>query len=342
MKSAVFSPRKGGEMDSKILISLNDIKMHFPVKKSLGFFEKKQYVKAVDGVTLDIYENETLGLVGESGCGKSTLGRVVLQLYRQTAGNVIYKGILLETLKRERLRQLRRELQMVFQDPYSSLNPRLTVGQLISEALVAHKIYKRSDSELNRYTLSVMESCGLQDYMLHRYPHQFSGGQRQRIGIARALALKPNFVVCDESIATLDVSIQSQIINLLLDLKEKNNLTYLFISHDLGTVRFICDRIAVMYLGNIVELANTKTLFENPCHPYTRALLNSIPDIDKKGEITPLAGDIPSPIDPPSGCKFHPRCEQADERCEVELPQWREIQEGHLIACHHAGVREDN
>ncbi len=320
--------------NNKTLISVDDVKMYFPVKKSLAFFEKKQYVKAVDGVTLNIYENETLGLVGESGCGKSTLGRAILQLYQLTSGNISYRGRVLNTMKKEEMRQLRREMQIVFQDPHSSLNPRLTVGQLISEALTAHKIYKRNDKALEKYVLSIMESCGLQGYMLHRYPHQFSGGQRQRIGIARALALNPKFVVCDESVATLDVSIQSQIINLLLDLKEKNNLTYLFISHDLVTVRFICDRIAVMYLGNIVELTDAKTLFESPLHPYTRALLNSIPDINNKGEITPLAGDVPSPINPPPGCKFHPRCEKAVDKCKNEIPAWQEITKNHFVACH--------
>ncbi len=326
-------------MNSKnILVSLDDIKMHFPVKKSFAFFEKKQFVKAVDGVSLDIYENETLGLVGESGCGKSTLGRVTLQLYRQTSGSVCFQGKMLNSLSKEELRRLRREMQIVFQDPYSSLNPKMTVGQLVSEALLAHKIYKRREKALESYTLSIMEKCGLQDFMLHRYPHQLSGGQRQRIGIARALALSPKFLVCDESVATLDVSIQSQIINLLLDIKEKNNLTYLFISHDLGTVRLICDRIAVMYLGSIVELAGTETLFESPRHPYTCALLNSIPNIDKKRSITPLPGDVPSPINPPSGCKFHPRCKKADEMCRNKAPLWQEINKGHLVACHYPSI----
>ncbi len=335
MKLGVFIPTKGGEMENKkVLFSLRDIKMHFPLKKSFGFYGKRQYVKAVDGVTLDIYENETFGLVGESGCGKSTLGRVILQLYRPTSGSVVYGGRVLEKLKKEELRRLRREMQMVFQDPYSSLNPGLSVGRIISEALLAHKIFKRRGKDLTEYTLDIMESCGLQRYMINRYPHQFSGGQRQRIGIARALALRPKFVVCDESVSTLDVSIQSQIINLLLDLKGQYNLTYLFISHDLGTVRYISDRIAVMYLGDIVELSTTEELFKAPQHPYTAALLSSIPSIDVKKEIKPLSGDVPSPIDPPSGCKFHPRCERAVDICKTTAPQQREIAKDHLVACH--------
>ncbi len=322
--------------NKKILISLRDVKMHFSLKKSLGFVGEKKFVKAVDGITIDIYENEVFGLVGESGSGKSTLGKLILQLYKQSVGDVIYDGKILNKLSNEKMRKIRNELQIVFQDPYSSLNPRHTVGQLISEALVAHKMFKNGSKELEKYVLSVMEKCGLQQYMLHRYPHQFSGGQRQRIGIARALALNPRFVVCDESVSTLDVSIQSQIINLLLDLKDQNNLTYLFISHDLSTVRFISDRVAVMYLGNVVELAETNEIFDNPKHPYTSALLCSIPHInaEPKMEIEVLEGDIPSPIDPPAGCKFHPRCKFAGEICKFEIPAWREIGKSHFVACH--------
>ncbi len=322
--------------DKKVLISLKNIKKHFPLKRSFDFFCGRKQVKAVDGVTLDIYENETLGLVGESGCGKSTLGRVILNLYKQTSGYVLYDDKNLSELPKEEMRRLRRELQIVFQDPYSSLNPRLTVWQLMSEPLIAHGIYKKNDIRLEEYVLSVMEGCGLQRHMLHRYPHQFSGGQRQRLVIARALTLTPRFVVCDESVSTLDVSIQSQILNLLLDLKEKNKLTYLFISHDLAVVRFIADRIAVMYLGNIVELCDAERLFENPLHPYTKALLAAIPGIDdvRLQDAELLQGDVPSPIDPPQGCKFHPRCTFASDRCSIDIPLLSEMQRGHFVACH--------
>ncbi len=320
-----------------VLVSLNNIRMYFKLKNSLWFLGGRKQVKAVDDVSLDIFENETLGLVGESGCGKSTLGKVILQLYTQTSGGVFYNGRNLSELPKEEMRRLRRELQIVFQDPYSSLNPRLTVWQLMSEPLIAHGIYKKGDLALEEYVLKVMESCGLQRHMLHRYPHQFSGGQRQRLVIARALALNPKFVVCDESVSTLDVSIQSQIINLLLDLKEQNNLTYLFISHDLSVIRFISDRVAVMYLGSIVELCDTEMLFTSPSHPYTKALLSSIPKIDDVGlqDAELLQGEVPSPIDPPQGCKFHPRCSNATQRCSNEVPLLQEIEVGHVVACHH-------
>ncbi len=321
---------------SKALLSLNNVKMHFPVKKSFSFIGEKQYVKAVDGITIDIYENEILGLVGESGCGKSSLGRVILGLYPQTEGEVTYNGQPLSIHNKEELRKLRKELQIIFQDPYSSLNPRLTVGQLISEAVIAHKIFTKKDKALEDYIVDIMEKCGLQKHMLHRYPHQFSGGQRQRISIARALALNPKFVVCDECISTLDVSIQSQIINLLLDLKKQNNLTYLFISHDLSTVRFISDRIAVMYLGNIVELSEADSLFSSPLHPYTKALISSIPSVTEDSDIEAniIEGDVPSPINPPAGCKFHPRCKYAKERCMEISPKLRKVGDNRFIACH--------
>ncbi len=327
--------------NKKILIELTDVKKHFLLNKSLSLFGKKSYVKAVDGVTLNIYENETLGLVGESGCGKTTLGRVILQLYRQSEGTVSYKGQALHKLPKEKMRRLRRDLQMVFQDPYSSLNPRLSIGQLIAEAPVAHGMFKRRDKALEEYVLSVMEKCGLQPYMIHRFAHQFSGGQRQRIGIARALALKPKLVVCDESLSTLDVSIQSQIINLLLDLKEKEKLTYLFISHDLSTVRFLSDRIGVMYLGKIVELCKTEQLFCEPQHPYTVALLGAIPTIDEVVETEILSGDVPSPIDPPNGCSFHPRCNRATEICKTTAPPLKPLSSEHLVACHHPIGKEE-
>jgi len=467
----------------KPLLQLTDVKMHFPLKKTSFFQKERPYVRAVDGVSIDIYEGETFGLVGESGCGKSTLGRVILQLYGQTAGSVRYRGatiddyapeyafkdaakiavvkgsaeeiaaqfpeqarlagglllsedksgvakavrdslhavkevnrlttalhlceikrgaylesgelsaseknklkktegkilslkdelakaaealdnceraaeairanvinkpgygylqekrdisIDLSRLDKEEMRLLRRDLQIVFQDPYSSLNQRFTVGQLISEAPVAHNMYGRGTRQLEDYTLSVMDKCGLQNYFLHRYPHQFSGGQRQRIGIARALALQPRFVVCDEAVSALDVSIQSQIINLLMDLKESSNLTYLFISHDLSTVKFISDRVAVMYLGNIIELGDSDQIFAFPLHPYTNALLEAIPTTDEasKKELQVIEGDIPSPITPPPGCKFHTRCKYATDICKTEVPEWRELKTAHWVACH--------
>lgn len=463
-------------MDQNKLISIHNLKKYFPIKKS-SFLQKEQlYVKANDGITIDIHEGETFGLVGESGCGKSTMGRVLLQLYPQTQGNTIYygktiyeykpayverilknlsnekkkleelqhkaanvkededhhnfkaddadrvfhqivhltggliyandlshasklllneyhagckvveeavklegndsadktaylaavkvqeearkaldelratceqsdefkeaeqlwdHGIDLGMLKKEELRNLRRDIQIIFQDPYSSLNPRLTVGQLISEPLVGHKLFKKGSKELEEYIITIMEKCGLDRYFIHRYPHQFSGGQRQRIGIARALALNPKFIVCDEAVSALDVSIQSQILNLLQELKEKENLTYLFISHDLSVVKYISDRIGVMYLGNMVESARSEDIFKNPLHPYTEALLNAIPttDADNK-ELQILEGDIPSPVNPPKGCKFHTRCKYATEICRQKQPEWVEIEPQHFVACH--------
>lgn len=476
----------------RVLLRIENLKMHFPIKKKSFFQKERKYVHAVDGVTLDIFEGETLGLVGESGCGKSTLGRVILQLYKQSAGSVFYDaltvderaprylrkvlrkmahlqgtpdvdsllkkhkdclqlaggllahpdrgkvvsaltgqylavarqnqvedkirltdmrinslkegkdtgtvrlligqneaklqklqhslqtltaetavhsaalqdlqrasekcpgykelemhvdhGVNLARLTREEMRHLRCDLQMVFQDPYSSLNPRHTVGQLIAEALVAHNFYKRGTKQMENYTLNIMDKCGLQAYMLHRYPHQFSGGQRQRIGIARSLALQPKFVVCDEAVSALDVSIQSQIINLLVDLKERDGLTYFFISHDLSAVKFISDRIGVMYLGNLIELGSSATIFEETLHPYTEALIGSIPTTEDEAnrELKVLEGDIPSSIDPPSGCKFHTRCKYAQECCSTQQPEWRELRPNHYVACHFPLIEQNN
>lgn len=495
-----------------VLLRVKKLKKYFPVKKTTPF-QEAQYVKANDGITLDIFEGETVGLVGESGCGKSTLGRTLLQLYPQTGGATFYYGRSLEdvapsyvmrTIKNlkkdvnsleknretrrackaqlqaaksdkeyhkaqhefdkidakideyfdttvkifgsltlcanldeasevmhrwytmkgkmihaqrkaallqvhieadeqdkvnsskiakqrqqldklnaeikeqelklegvqkeidalkeplkthkkferlearrdtgidlarlndEEMRLLRTDLQVIFQDPYSSLNPRMTIGQLIGEALVTHGYYKEGSQKLTDYIVEIMEKCGLQGYMLHRYPHEFSGGQRQRIGIARALALHPKFVVCDEAVSALDVSIQSQIINLLKDLREEQGFTYLFISHDLGVVKYISDRIGVMYLGNLVELSATEKIFARPSHPYTQALLAAIPttDVKKRSALTPLEGDVPSPVNPPRGCKFHTRCDRCMDICKKEAPDWQEIEPGHFVACH--------
>lgn len=460
--------------EKKVLLKVSDLKQYFPIgKKQMG--KPQSYVKANDGITLDIYEGETFGLVGESGCGKSTFGRTLLQLYRQTGGRSMYYGRTVEdfdltyvenifknlaakkkkceesgdinerldiialiggiytlsgseldavgrhylaeylamkeirhinakaeklemegkTAKAEELkkkipelekkvetelaeiakvreacrgnekfdeyeaqrdnginlanltdaemRYLRRDLQLIFQDPYSSLNPRMTVGQIIGEGLQAHGLFKKGDPKMQDYIMEVMEKCGLASYFIHRYPHQFSGGQRQRIGIARSLAVNPKFVVCDEAVSALDVSIQSQIINLLLDLKEQNNLTYLFISHDLSVIKYISDRIGVMYLGNMMELSDTEHLFAHPYHPYTEALLSAIPttDVDSKKESIILEGDIPSPINPPKGCKFHTRCRYCTEICKEVEPEFEEVEPGHFVACHHKlGVEE--
>lgn len=491
--------------NKKPLIRIEHLTHYFPLKKKSIFQRQQLYVRANEDVSLNIYEGETFGLVGESGCGKSTLGRVILQLYTQTSGTILYYGKTLEefkpkyvkrtikslpkivsrynemvaelgddfeekakenkgirkvvakyadavriagglvladdltevshalqeeyfagsacftlnhklgdaTLKRdtllakegqtdadqkaleklnreieelttqqaslktnlddklnalqtlrdqvidkegyaevdakqdegidlaqltsEEMRVLRRELQVIFQDPYSSLNPRLTVGQIISEALTAHNIFRKGSDILEKYVLNLMEKCGLQHYMLHRYPHQFSGGQRQRIGIARALAVMPQFVVCDEAVSALDVSIQSQIINLLIDLKERDNLTYLFISHDLSTVKFISDRIGVMYLGSLVELTSSDVIFKDPLHPYTEALMEAIPttEDESKKDLVTIEGDIPSPINPPSGCKFHTRCKYATDKCKDFVPEWKELKPGHFVACHY-------
>lgn len=326
---------------NKVLLRIQDEKQYFPIKKT-SFREEQKYVKANDGISLDIYEGETLGLVGESGCGKSTFGRTILQLYPQTHGEILYEkdGEMLNLKEQppKRMRELRRDLQLIFQDPYSSLNPRMTAGQIIGEGLTAHGVYKKGAPALRDYVMEVMKKCGLDSYMFSRYPHQFSGGQRQRIGIARSLALKPRFVVCDEAVSALDVSIQSQILNLLSDLKEQEHLTYLFITHDLSVVKYISDRIGVMYLGNLVEIAPTEELFVRTLHPYTNALLSAIPTTDvyeKKRERILLEGDIPSPVNPPTGCKFHTRCYQCQEKCKQEVPELEDKGNGHLVACHY-------
>ncbi|WP_330637173.1 oligopeptide/dipeptide ABC transporter ATP-binding protein [Acidaminobacter sp. JC074] len=303
---------------------------------------ERLYVKANDGINLTIYEGETVGLVGESGCGKSTYGRTVLKLYEPTAGEIFFNGVNITDYSETDMIPLRQEMQIIFQDPYSSLNPRQTVGQIIGEALLEHGIYKSRDDEFENYVKEIMKTCGLDDYMIYRYPHEFSGGQRQRIGIARALALKPKFIVCDEAVSALDVSIQSQVINLLNDLQKKFGMAYLFISHDLSVVKHISDRIGVMYLGDMVEFTDKHSLYENPLHPYTKALLSAIPETDleksrNKRRIL-LEGDIPSNVIVPTGCKFHTRCPAAKDICTKKVPAFNEVEKGHFVACHFPGV----
>lgn len=316
------------------IVEIKDLKKYFSVKKK-SMSAPKQFVKAVDNVSFDIYEGETLGLVGESGCGKSTLGRTILKLYEPTSGEIIYKGENIVKYKDKEMKPLRREMQIIFQDPYSSLNPRMNVFSIVSEALVEHKLYKRGN-DLNKRVEEIIEQCGLSPYHIYRYPHQFSGGQRQRIGIARALALEPKFIVCDEPVSALDVSIQSQILNLMMDLQKKMGLSYLFISHDLSVVKHISDRVGVMYLGSIVELADKETLYKNPVHPYTKALLAAIPvpNPDRISEMNVIQGEIPSNVQTPSGCKFHTRCPYAMKICKEENPVTKEIEKGHFCACH--------
>jgi peptide/nickel transport system ATP-binding protein len=319
------------------LLEVKDLKMYFPIQQ--GFFRKVVgHVRAVDGISFFIYEGETLGLVGESGCGKTTAGRCILRAYEPTAGQVFFRRkeemVDLLKLRPKEMKELRREMQIIFQDPFSSLNPRMTVMDIISEPLVVNGIAK--GDELKLHVRQLLEAVGLRAQHMNRYPYAFSGGQRQRIGIARALALRPKLIVCDEPVSALDVSIQAQTINLLEDLQADFGLTYLFIAHDLSVVEHISDRVAVMYLGNIVELAASNELYENPRHPYTEALLSAVPttDPDQKSHRIVLEGDVPSPAEPPSGCKFHPRCRFAKDICNQQNPEWREISTDHWVACH--------
>ncbi|MBI3913464.1 MAG: dipeptide ABC transporter ATP-binding protein [Chloroflexi bacterium] len=318
------------------LVEVRGLKKYFPITQGIIIQRKVDDVKAVDGLDFSIQRGETLGLVGESGCGKSTTGRTILQLYRPTEGEVFFEGKDLARLKGEELRRMRRHMQMIFQDPYASLNPRMTVGDIIGEPLEVHNIAK--GKEKKEQVQELLQVVGLNPYFVNRYPHEFSGGQRQRIGIARALAVRPDFIVCDEPISALDVSIQAQIINLLEELQEKFHLTYLFIAHDLSVVRHISDRIAVMYLGKIVELTDRTALYQNPLHPYTKALLSAIPIpdpiIEEKRERIILTGDVPSPVHPPSGCRFHTRCPLAIDICKRVDPEFREVGAQHWVACH--------
>jgi len=323
--------------DTPELVQVRDLKKHFPITKGLIFERMVGSVRAVDGVSFTIRSGETLGLVGESGCGKTTVGRTLLGLYPATEGEIFIDGHNMRKARGEELLAIRRKAQMIFQDPYASLNPRWTVNSIVGEPLRVHKVFK-SDKERSERVKELLSLVGMSSQLVNRFPHEFSGGQRQRIGIARALALNPLFIVCDEPISALDVSIQAQVVNLLEDLQDKFNLTYLFIAHDLSMVRHICFRVAVMYLGVIVELAERNEIFENPLHPYTQALLSAVPIPDPKKARARrrivLTGDVPSPINPPSGCRFHPRCPIAKDHCSRLVPEWRQITEGHWVACH--------
>lgn len=321
--------------NNEVLLHVDNLVMHFPIFR--GVFQRQVgAVRAVDGVSFDVRRGETLGLVGESGCGKSTTGRTILQLYKPTAGKVEYEGVNLVALKRENMRQMRRKMQMIFQDPYASLNPRMTVGQLVGEPLMVHNV--ATGEEINKRVEQLLELVKLNPAFATRYPHEFSGGQRQRIGVARALALNPNFIICDEPISALDVSIQAQVVNLLEELQAQFGLTYLFIAHDLSMVRHISDRVAVMYLGVIVELTDREELYTNPLHPYTQALLSAVPIpdpiADAKRKRVILEGDVPSPANPPSGCRFRTRCPIAEAQCAESRPEFREARPGHFVACH--------
>ena len=332
---------QGAETDPENLLVVKNLKKYFPIKS--GLLKKTVgNVMAVDGISFKIKRGTTMGLVGESGCGKSTVGRTILRLHEKTEGEVYFNGVEIFGLSKEELRKIRPTIQIIFQDPYSSLSPRLPIGEIIAEAVREHNIVPKE--ELDDYITRIMKACGLQEYHKDRYPHEFSGGQRQRICIARALALNPDFILCDEPVSALDVSIQAQIINLLRDLQKQFNLTYLFISHDLSVVEHISDAVGVMYLGNMVEYAPTEKIFNNPMHPYTQALFSAIPvpDPDYKMNRIILEGSIPSPANPPKGCKFHTRCRNCMEVCEYFQPDFKELEPDHFCACHLYNSEERN
>ena len=321
-------------VDKKPLVTVDHLVKHFPIKIG-AFADQSAVVHAIDDVSFEIYRGETLGLVGESGCGKSTTGFAILQLYKATSGSVKFDGIELGGLRKHDLRSVRKRAQIVFQDPYSTLNPRMTIGEALAEPMKVHKLC--SDKEIPGRISQLIADVGLNPNVANRYPHEFSGGQRQRICIARALASEPEFIVCDEPISALDVSIQAQIINLLMDIQDKYNLTYLFIAHDLAVVRHISDRVAVMYLGKMMEIADKTELFSNPLHPYTKALLSAVPeadpDLERERKRIILQGDVSNAIDPPAGCRFHPRCAYARPECAQTVPELEDQGDGHLVAC---------
>ena len=322
--------------DDDVLLEVKNLKMYFPVSSGLVFQRTVAYIKAVDGISFTVKRGETLGLVGESGCGKTTTGRCILQLYKPTDGQVLFEGQDLTSLSTRQMREKRREMQVIFQDPYSSLNPRMTAGNIIGEPLIVHGLVQ-GKAEYRERVADLLQNVGLNPYMADRFPHEFSGGQRQRIGVARALSVGPKFIVADEPVSALDVSIQAQIINLLEDLQEQFGLTYLFIAHDLSVVRHISNRVGVMYLGHLMELAERNEIYVNPLHPYTRALLSAVPIpdpvIDAQRERILLTGEVPSPLNPPSGCVFHPRCPIANDDCQRHLPELREVEPNHWAAC---------
>ena len=339
LQSAGRDQRRRSEQrvaEASVLVDVRNLKMHFPVTEGALIPRVAAHVKAIDGISFTIRKGETLGLVGESGCGKTTTGRCILQLERATDGEILYGNQNLIGLDRKSMMALRSKIQVIFQDPYSSLNPRMKIGEIIGEPMMVHKIEPDKESRHKRVK-ELLTLCGLDPRFADRYPHEMSGGQRQRVGIARALSVRPEFIICDEAISALDVSIQAQIINLLEDLRDKFGLTYLFIAHDLSVVRHLCHRVAVMYLGKIVELAECDELYNNPLHPYTQALLAAVPvpdpEVERKRAHQIVKGEVPSPINPPSGCVFHPRCRLAIDNCSKEIPEFKELRPGHWVAC---------
>ena len=325
-----------GTHSDEVLVEVKNLKMFFPVTEGILIHRVVAHVKAVNGVSFQIKKGETLGLVGESVCGKTTTGRCMIQLEQATSGEILYQGTDLTKLDSQEMIDFRKKIQIIFQDPFSSLNPRMTIGDIIAEPMKVHGIID-DPTERRQRVLELLTKCGLKENFAERYPHEMSGGQRQRVGIARALAMNPEFIICDEAVSALDVSIQAQVINLLEDLREEFGLTYLFISHDLSVIRHICHRVAVMYLGNMVELADCDELYDNPMHPYTQALLEAVPipdpDLEKARAHKIVKGEIPSPMNPPTGCVFHPRCEKAVASCSQNVPEFREVKPGHWVAC---------
>jgi len=330
------APRPASHASEELLVDVQNLQIYFPVMAGFLIQRKVAENKAVDGITFNVKKGETVGLVGESGCGKSTTGRAILQLYKPSGGKVIFDGKDMSNLRGEEMRLMRRRMQMVFQDPYASLNPRMSVRDIIGEPLLIHKL--GNQAERRERVAELMRIVGLNPYYATRFPHEFSGGQRQRIGIARALAVSPDFIVCDEPVSALDVSIQAQVINLLEELQEQFGLTYLFIAHDLAVVRHISDRVAVMYLGKMMEMSGRNDIYDNPLHPYTKALLSAVPipdpALERKRERIILTGDVPSSLRPPRGCVFHTRCPIAIDDCRQIIPEWREAEPGHWVACH--------